>query len=82
MARPAAAVADAVVALDRAGLEAEARALLEAFVRVRTPQEAARMAEGGPRHLVPRLLAAAREVSATRERDLVHALRVAGVAAP
>lgn len=82
VARPAAEVADAVVALDRAGLEAEARALLEAFVRVRTPQEAARIAEGGPRHLVPRLLAAAREVSATRERDLVHALRVAGVAAP
>ncbi|MEU5800596.1 hypothetical protein ABZ773_08950 [Streptomyces sp. NPDC047804] len=82
VARPAAEVADAVVALDRAGLEAEARALLEAFVRVRTPQEATRIAEGGPRHLVPRLLAAAREVSATRERDLVHALRVAGVAAP
>nr|WP_106430660.1 hypothetical protein [Streptomyces sp. PAMC 26508] len=82
VARPAAEVADAVVALDRAGLEAEPRALLEAFVRVRTPQEAARIAEGGPRHLVPRLLAAAREVSATRERDLVHALRVAGVAAP
>ncbi|MFI7560248.1 hypothetical protein ACIBVM_00055 [[Kitasatospora] papulosa] len=82
VARPAAEVADAVVALDRAGLEAEARALLEAFVRARTPQEAARIAEGGPRHLVPRLLAAAREVSAARERDLVHALRVAGVAAP
>ncbi|MFD9777403.1 hypothetical protein ACFWXD_09940 [[Kitasatospora] papulosa] len=81
VARPAAEVADAVVALDRAGLEAEARALLEAFVRARTPQEAARIAEGGPRHLVPRLLAAAREVSAAREWDLVHALRVAGVAA-
>ncbi|MFF2729635.1 hypothetical protein ACFVS9_17225 [Streptomyces sp. NPDC058008] len=82
VARPAGEIADAVVALDRAGLEPEARALLGAFVRVRTPQDAARMAEGGPRHLVPRLLAAAREVSATREWDLVHALRVAGIAAP
>ncbi|MFJ8449638.1 hypothetical protein [[Kitasatospora] papulosa] len=82
VARPAAEVADAVFALDRAGLEAEARALLGAFVRARTPQEAARIAEGGPHHLVPRLLAAAREVSAAREWDLVHALRVAGVAMP
>ncbi|MFE4690753.1 hypothetical protein ACFRH6_11915 [Streptomyces sp. NPDC056749] len=82
VARPAGEVADAVVALDRAGLEAEARALLGAFVRTRTPQDAARIAEGGPRHLVPRLLAAAREVSAAREWDLVHALRVSGIAAP
>ncbi|MFD9502263.1 hypothetical protein [Streptomyces sp. NPDC060035] len=82
VARPAAEIADAVVALDRAGLEPEARALLGAFVRVRTAQDAARIAEGGPRHLVPQLLAAAREVSAAREWDLVHALRVAGIAAP
>lgn len=82
VARPAAEIADAVVALDRAGLEPEARALLGAFVRVRTAQDAALIAEGGPRHLVPRLLAAAREVSAAREWDLVHALRVAGIAAP
>ncbi|MFD5875500.1 hypothetical protein [Streptomyces sp. NPDC060322] len=82
VARPAGEIADAVVALDRAGLQPEARALLGAFVRVRTPQDAARIAEGGPRHLVPQLLAAAREVSAAREWDLVHALRVAGIAAP
>ncbi|MEU0137635.1 hypothetical protein ABZ172_26910, partial [Streptomyces sp. NPDC006296] len=81
-ARPADEVAEAVVALDRAGLEPEARALLGAFVRVRTPQEAAGIARGGPRHLAARLLAAAREVSTARERDLVHALRVAGIAAP
>lgn len=80
--RPAGEIADAVVALDRAGLESEARTLLGAFVRVRTPQDAARVAEGGPRHLVPRLLAAAREVSAAREWDLVHALRMAGITAP
>ncbi|MFE9724023.1 hypothetical protein ACFYQ5_10610 [Streptomyces sp. NPDC005794] len=82
VARPAGEIADAVLALDRAGLEPEARALLGAFVRVRTPQDAARIAEGGPRHLVPQLLAAAREVSVAREWDLVHALRVAGIAAP
>ncbi|MER5556800.1 hypothetical protein ABT001_35000 [Streptomyces sp. NPDC002793] len=82
VARPAGEIADAVLALDRAGLEPEARALLGAFVRVRTPQDAARIAEGGPRHLVPRLLAAARDVSAAREWDLVHALRVAGIAVP
>ncbi|MFJ4841312.1 hypothetical protein [Streptomyces sp. NPDC088746] len=82
VARPAGEIADAVVALDRAGLEPEARALLGAFVRVRTPQDAARVAEGGTRHLVPQLLAAAREVSTAREWDVVHALRVAGIAAP
>lgn len=82
VARPAAEIADAVVALDQAGLEPEARALLGAFVRVRTAQDAALIAEGGPSHLVPQLLAAAREVSAAREWDLVHALRVAGIAAP
>ncbi|MFF4245655.1 hypothetical protein ACFYY2_14435 [Streptomyces sp. NPDC001822] len=82
VARPAGEIADAVVALDRAGLEPEARALLGAFVRARTPQDAARVAEGGPPHLVPQLLAAAREVSAAREWDIVHALRVAGIPAP
>ncbi|MGW8886134.1 hypothetical protein [Streptomyces sp. NPDC055749] len=78
--RPAAEIADAVAALDRAGLALQARALLGAFVRVRTPQDAAMIAERDPRHLVPQLLAAAREVSAAREWDLVHALRVAGIA--
>ncbi|MEU9362385.1 hypothetical protein AB0D35_30460 [Streptomyces sp. NPDC048301] len=80
--RPAGEIADAVVALDRAGLEPEARALLGAFVRVHTPEDSARIAEGGPRRIVPQLLAAAREVSAAHEWDVVHALRVAGIAAP
>ncbi|TWG06738.1 hypothetical protein FHX80_115233 [Streptomyces brevispora] len=79
VARPAAEIADAVVALDRAGRGPQAQALLGAFVRVRTPQDAARIAESDPRHLVPQLLAAAREVSRARERDVVHALRVAGI---
>ncbi|MFE3680945.1 hypothetical protein, partial [Streptomyces griseus] len=79
VARPAAEVAEAVLALDGADREREARDLLEAFVRVRTPREAAELAgTGGPR-LLPLLRAAAREVSSEREWDLVHALRVAGV---
>ncbi|WP_430477753.1 hypothetical protein ACQZM9_04480 [Streptomyces sp. P11-1] len=80
VARPAAEVAEAVLALDGAGHGAEARALLGAFVRVRTPQEAAGIAGGDKGHrILPQLLAAAREVSVEREWDLVHALRVAGV---
>ncbi|MER6189804.1 hypothetical protein [Streptomyces cyaneofuscatus] len=79
VARPAAEVAEAVLALDGAGREGEARALLGAFVRVRTPQEAAELAGGGGDRVLPHLLAAAREVSVEREWDLVHALRVAGV---
>ncbi|MFS0695164.1 hypothetical protein [Streptomyces nitrosporeus] len=82
VARPAAEVADAVAALDEAGPGPQAQVLLGAFVRVRTPQDVARVAQGRPRHLVPRLLAAAREVSAARERDLAHALRAAGIAVP
>ncbi|CAM5342519.1 MULTISPECIES: hypothetical protein [Streptomyces] len=79
VARPAAEVAEAVLALDGADREREARDLLEAFVRVRTPREAAELAgTGGPR-LLPLLRAAAREVSSERGWDLVHALRVAGV---
>ncbi|WLQ37285.1 hypothetical protein P8A18_29315 [Streptomyces castrisilvae] len=79
VARPAAEIADAVAALDRAGRSAQAQALLGAFVRVRSPQDAARIAESDPRHLVPQLLAAARTVSVARERDVEHALRVAGI---
>ncbi|WP_405510787.1 hypothetical protein OHA29_32150 [Streptomyces anulatus] len=79
VARPAAEVAEAVLVLDGAGREREGRDLLGAFVRVRTPQEAAELAGTGGTRLLPLLLAAAREVSVEREWDLVHALRVAGV---
>ncbi|MFI7363935.1 hypothetical protein ACIBO4_17555 [Streptomyces sp. NPDC050149] len=79
VARPPAEIADAVIALDRAGRGPQAQALLGAFVRVRTPQDAARIAESDPRRLVPHLLAAARTVSEARERDVEHALRVAGI---
>ncbi|MCX5400775.1 hypothetical protein [Streptomyces sp. NBC_00102] len=78
--RSAEEVADAAVALDLAGRDAEAGQLLGAFVRVRSPQDAARVAGASPARLVPQLLAAARTVSAAREWDLVHALRVAGLA--
>ncbi|MEJ8660846.1 UL36 very large tegument protein [Streptomyces sp. MS1.AVA.4] len=79
VARPAGEIADAVLALDDAGARREADALLEAFLRVRTPEESAGIAATAPRRLVPQLLSAARAVSADRERDLVHALRVAGL---
>ncbi|MFE7773360.1 UL36 very large tegument protein [Streptomyces sp. NPDC057445] len=78
VARPAAEIADAVLALDEAGGRSESSALLTAFVQVRTAEEAARIAAPDPRRLVPQLLSAARAASRERERDLVHALRVAG----
>ncbi|MFD7611420.1 hypothetical protein [Streptomyces sp. NPDC059828] len=79
VARPPAEIAEAVLALDGAGGDEEANSLLTAFVRARTPEDAARLAAPDPRGLVPRLLSAARAVSPDRERDLVHALRVAGL---
>ncbi|MFJ7995729.1 hypothetical protein ACIQ7D_00895 [Streptomyces sp. NPDC096310] len=78
--RPAAEITDAVLALGEAGRAHEARALLSAFVQARAPEEAALLAAPDPRRLVPQLLDAARAVSASRERDVVHALRVAGFA--
>ncbi|MFE3599418.1 hypothetical protein [Streptomyces sp. NPDC059142] len=78
--RPAGEITDAVLALDESGRAHEARALLSAFVQARAPEDAALLAAPDPHRLVPRLLAAARAVSASRERDVVHALRVAGIA--
>ncbi|WP_345104007.1 hypothetical protein [Streptomyces drozdowiczii] len=79
VARPAAEIAEAAAALDRAGRSPLTQKLLGAFVRVRSPQEAARVASIDPPRLVPQLLAAARTVSESRERGLEHALRVAGL---
>ncbi|MDO0937811.1 hypothetical protein QQY66_41080 [Streptomyces sp. DG2A-72] len=81
VARPAAEIGQAVLGLAGAGRGREVRALLDAYVRVRTPEEAARSAEPDPGTLVPLLLEAARGVSEERHWDLVHALRVAGFAA-
>ncbi|MEU1012095.1 hypothetical protein [Streptomyces sp. NPDC005890] len=78
VARPAEQIGAAVLRLDGEGREREVRALLDAYVRVRTPEEAARCVAAGPRRLVPLLLRAALGVSDERHWDLVHALRVAG----
>ncbi|MEU6975171.1 UL36 very large tegument protein [Streptomyces sp. NPDC046371] len=80
VARPVAELADACAVLSAEGHEPEARALLTAFVRARTPEDAARLAALDPAALTPRLLSAARDVSPSRARDLLHALRVAGLA--
>ncbi|MFJ5727302.1 hypothetical protein [Streptomyces paradoxus] len=78
IARPPGEVGDAVLGLTAEGRHREVRVLLDAYVRARTPEEAARSAEPEPRRLVPLLLEAARGVSDERHWDLVHALRVAG----
>ncbi|MGP3689292.1 hypothetical protein ACTVZO_32100 [Streptomyces sp. IBSNAI002] len=80
VARPTAEIADAALALGASGRTREADTLLGAFVRVRTAEEAAALARRDPRWFAPRLLQAAAETSATHHRDLVHALRVAGIA--
>jgi hypothetical protein len=81
VARPAPEIGAAVLGLAEEGRRREIRALLGAYVRVRTPEEAARSAEADPQRLVPLLLEAARGVSDERHWDLVHALRVAGFTA-
>lgn len=80
VARPADQIAHAVLALGDAGREREADALLSAFVRVRTPEDAAHLAAHAPARLGPQLLAAAGAVSEGRRRDVVHAFRVARIA--
>ncbi|WP_327727058.1 hypothetical protein OG250_06920 [Streptomyces sp. NBC_00487] len=77
--RPAEEIGEAVLAFVTEGREREARALLDVYVRVRTPEEAARTAEAQPRRLKPLVLAAARGVSEERYREVVHALRVQGL---
>ncbi|MER6199226.1 hypothetical protein ABT234_17905 [Streptomyces sp. NPDC001586] len=81
VARPAAEVAEAALALGDAGRVREADTLLGAFVRVRTAEEAAGLARRDPQWFAPRLLQAARALPGSRHRDLVHALRVAGIGA-
>ncbi|MEU7487402.1 hypothetical protein [Streptomyces sp. NPDC042319] len=81
VARPVGEVGDAALALRQAGRTAEARELLAAMVRARTSEEAAGLAAAtdAPEILLPLLLEAAERVSEHRRRDLVHALRTAGV---
>ncbi|MGI5193749.1 hypothetical protein ACQEVY_08925 [Streptomyces sp. CA-288835] len=78
VARPASEIGEAVLALADEGRDREVRALLDAYVRVRTPEEAARSAAPDPARLAPLLLSASKAVSEERHWDLVHALRVAG----
>ncbi|MEU3930897.1 hypothetical protein AB0E85_02360 [Streptomyces sp. NPDC029044] len=78
VARPPGEVGEAVLGLAAERRHREVRVLLDAYVRARTPEEAARSAEPDPRRLVPLLLEAAQSVSDERRWDLVHALRVAG----
>ncbi|WP_030896749.1 hypothetical protein [Streptomyces sp. NRRL S-474] len=78
VARPPREVGRAVLGLVAEERRREVRALLDAYVRVRTPEEAARSVEPDPQRLVPLLLEAARGVSDERRWDLLHALRVAG----
>lgn len=77
-ARPAEQIGAAVLRMEDEGRRREVRALLDAYVRVRTPDEAARCVAADPGILVPLLLEAALGVSDERHWDVVHALRVAG----
>ncbi|MFI6333807.1 hypothetical protein [Streptomyces sp. NPDC050535] len=79
--RPAPEIGAAVLRLTEQARHREIRALLGAYVRMRTPEESARSAEADPQRLVPLLLEAAKGVSEERHRDVVHALRVAGFTA-
>ncbi|WP_416969960.1 hypothetical protein [Streptomyces sp. 4F14] len=81
VARPAEEIGEAVLGLAGEGRRREVRALLDAYVRVRAPEEAARSVAPDPRTLVPLLVEAARGVSEERYWDVVHALRVAGFSA-
>ncbi|SBT89874.1 hypothetical protein GA0115233_101322 [Streptomyces sp. DI166] len=81
VARPPEEIGQAVLDLVGAGRRREISALLDVYVRARTPEEAARSVAPDPHTLVPLLLEAARGVSEERHWDLVHALRVAGFAA-
>ncbi|MGW3113463.1 hypothetical protein [Streptomyces sp. NPDC001091] len=78
-ARPPEETGAAVARLDAEGRTRDARTLLDACVRARTPEDAARAAAADPGRLAPLLLQAARHVSEERHRDLLHALRVAGI---
>ncbi|MGW6397851.1 hypothetical protein [Streptomyces sp. NPDC055134] len=78
VARPATEIGASVLRLTGEGRHRETRALLDAYVRVRTPEEAARSVHDDPGRLVPLLVEAARGVSDERYWDVVHALRVAG----
>jgi hypothetical protein len=80
VARPAPEIGEAVLGLVATDRHREVRALLDAYVRIRPAEEAARSVDADPQRLAPLLLEAARRTSEQCHRDLVHALRVAGYA--
>jgi hypothetical protein len=82
VARPVAEVGRAALELLARNRTAQARELLAALVRARTPEESAAMAAIAPDALGPLLLDAAADVSPHRHSDIGHALRAAGHDAP
>ncbi|GHF08611.1 hypothetical protein E5082_19295 [Streptomyces griseoluteus] len=77
-ARPPEETGAAVARLQEEGRIRDARTLLDASLRTRTPEDAARLAAPDPDRLTPLLLEAARQVSEDHHRALLHALRAAG----
>ncbi|MYV38329.1 hypothetical protein GT030_05465, partial [Streptomyces sp. SID1328] len=78
-ARPPEETGAAVARLQEEGRTRDARTLLDASLRTRTPEDAARLAAPDPDRLTPLLLEAARHVSEDHHRALLHALRAAGI---
>ncbi|MEW2316057.1 hypothetical protein [Streptomyces bauhiniae] len=78
-ARPPEETGAAVARLQEEGRTRDARTLLDASLRTRAPEDAARLATPDPDRLTPLLLEAARHVSDDHHRALLHALRAAGI---
>ncbi|MFH8568636.1 hypothetical protein [Streptomyces sp. NPDC017993] len=78
VARPVVEVGRVALELLERGRTAQARELLAALVRARTPEESAALAALAPDTLGPLLLDAATDVSPHRHSDIAHALRAAG----
>ncbi|MFD4539082.1 hypothetical protein [Streptomyces bauhiniae] len=78
-ARPPEETGAAVARLQEEGRTRDARTLLDACLRTRTPEDVARLATPDPDRLTPLLLEAAAHVSDDHHRDLLHALRAAGI---
>ncbi|MEU9921507.1 hypothetical protein AB0H51_09445 [Streptomyces griseoluteus] len=78
-ARPPEETGAAVARLQEEGRTRDARTLLDASLRTRTAEDAARLAAPDPDRVTPLLLEAARHVSEDHHRALLHALRAAGI---
>ncbi|QKW10126.1 hypothetical protein HUT18_30715 [Streptomyces sp. NA04227] len=78
-ARPADELGESVLELVTEGRGGDVRAVLDAFLRARSAQDAASLARVAPRRLVPLLRESAAAISPECAADLGHALRVAGI---